>query len=62
MKVCSRCKQAKPRKEFYRHKNYQGGYRSECKQCTTERATLWKNNNPERYLEYQRNWRNEKAE
>ena len=35
-KVCTKCKEYKLLSEFYKHKNYKGGLKSDCKSCHKE--------------------------
>jgi hypothetical protein len=45
---CSACKFDKPEDEFHRNKKMASGRNSQCKQCSKDSVTAWRQNNPER--------------
>jgi hypothetical protein len=53
-KKCSKCKETKPIIDFYKHKDYKHGIRSECKECTDKKNREYYKNNAEKINEYQR--------
>jgi hypothetical protein len=72
VKRCKQCGEAKPLNEFYRDKACRDGLRPECKACNLarrkaayranptpviERAKQWQADNPDRYAERQRAYR-----
>jgi hypothetical protein len=52
MKVCSKCNIEKPFDEFYKHKRFKDGFRSECKNCVKKYKDYNKDKIKEWYLEY----------
>ena len=36
MKLCSRCRELKPKSEFNKHKNLPGGIQCQCRTCTKQ--------------------------
>jgi hypothetical protein len=69
-KNCRICGEWKPLEEFHRAKDMRDGHRNECKLCfkalakarydsrsAVERATQWRRDNPERFREYQKEYR-----
>ena len=46
MKQCTRCKQTKPKTEFYRQSKAKEGYNSWCKQCCREYERIRYDNEP----------------
>lgn len=56
-KFCKSCNSIKSKKEFYKDNSRPCGLKSSCKQCSNERFKSWKNENKERYNEYQREYR-----
>jgi len=57
LKVCSTCKESKPRSEFYKNKSKKDGLHPQCKVCSKENAKNWYKANPERGKENAKNWR-----
>lgn len=52
LKVCSKCKQSKPRSEFHKDKSMKGGLHFHCKVCRREAVKKWREANKERQKEY----------
>ena len=50
-KICFSCKIEKSTEQFFKRKDSPDGFRSDCKQCSTERAKDWRKNHPERTKE-----------
>jgi hypothetical protein len=72
LKKCSKCGELKPLDEFYAAKGGRDGLRGDCKSCFAARhqhwyaenkkkeiarVQAWRETNPEKYAEYQRNYR-----
>ncbi len=47
MKLCSRCKQAKPKSEFYPDPRVGRDLQSNCKQCNKEKQREWRARHPD---------------
>lgn len=54
MKVCFKCKQAKPRNEFYAHPEMGDGLLGKCKECTKADSTATRLARIEHYRQYDR--------
>lgn len=50
MKLCSKCRQAKPLTEFHRNRNSKDGLQSRCKPCHIAGVTAAIKKNPKRHL------------
>jgi hypothetical protein len=48
-KVCPTCGKEKGVERFYKDKHQPNGLKSECKVCSIQRTTLWRNQNSEKY-------------
>lgn len=53
-RYCSTCNKVKPIENFSRNKSNRSGYVYECKSCRAERDREWRDNNPEKVIEYNR--------
>lgn len=47
-RVCRKCGESKPIKDFYRHKDYPGGRKTYCKKCENRMVTEWRRKHPEK--------------
>lgn len=54
MKVCFKCKQSKPRSDFYRHPQMGDGLLGKCKECTKLDATATRLAKIDHYRAYDR--------
>ena len=57
MKTCTRCNEAKERTEFYKDRTKKDGLTSSCKQCARERSRKWREANPEKVVQCNKEWR-----
>lgn len=55
-KRCFACGETKPLDGFHRTKGRADGRKADCKPCATARTRQWRQANPERYSEYQREY------
>ncbi len=55
-KRCTRCKVEKLRTEFYKSKSQSGGYRYECKKCSTILKADYTRRNPKKNCEASKAW------
>jgi len=55
-KICSKCKQLKEINEFYKHKEYLGGYRSQCKDCSRKGNELYRQIHKEEIKKYMKKY------
>ncbi len=53
---CSKCKEVKPKSEFYKNKLKNNGLSSICKKCQAEATKNSRIKNPEKYKEHKKNW------
>lgn len=60
-KVCSKCGQKKPLKEFHKHKTSKYGKRADCKKCHYEQNKRYYKLNAEKNRDYWRKWRKRRA-
>ena len=51
MKTCSKCKETKPKSEFYKSKKSKDGLQSRCNSCNKATVTEWYREDPERARE-----------
>lgn len=51
MKECSKCKELKPKTEFYKHKHMADGLQSYCKSCLKQASKSWDSAHPRRRQE-----------
>lgn len=49
-KVCTKCRENKPIKDFSERKDRKSGYRSECKNCQNITSERWRKNNRSKFL------------
>ena len=56
MKKCSKCKEEKLAKDFYKNKRSKDGLYSCCKSCHKSHVTTWVKNNPDKHGEYVNAW------
>ena len=56
MKECTKCKETKPLTEYYKGKNYKGGYRSQCKVCLKEVKDIYFEKNKDKLKEAKKLW------
>lgn len=56
MKQCNKCKEIKPLTEYYKGKNYKGGYRAQCKVCIKEVVDIYVENNKDKLKKAQKLW------
>jgi len=56
-KWCPKCKQAKKKSEFCKHKGKHDGLHPHCKLCVKEYQKLYREANPEKVRERQKRWR-----
>jgi hypothetical protein len=61
-KVCKKCKIEKSLNDFYVNKNYKGGYRHQCKECSVVAARLHRQKYPDKIKEQQANFRERNKE
>lgn len=65
-KTCTRCHLAKPLASFPWGKDPRlkagGAYKSQCKECATERAAQWQRDNYARAFKTQKQWRTDNRE
>jgi hypothetical protein len=61
-KECSRCHETKLATDFYKHKLTKDGLYPYCKKCNAAGGKKWIERNPERYAEYQAQYRVENEE
>lgn len=54
MKTCSKCRQEKPRSEFYKDRARPDGLYTSCKSCHYERTSTWRRENRELVRERER--------
>ncbi|QJD54050.1 HNH endonuclease [Streptomyces phage Galactica] len=45
LKTCTKCKTAKPRTEFHKHKSCKDGLNSQCKECVRAKVRDWYHEN-----------------
>lgn len=57
MKICSKCKQEKDKKEFYKRKIAKDGLSSWCKTCQNSCSDKWKVSNSDKYIKYHNEYR-----
>lgn len=62
MKQCSRCKEIKPRTEFYKNGKTPDGLRSHCKECNRKLNKDYYERNKEKEIERGRKWAKENPE
>ena len=62
MKICAKCREAKPLTDFYRRKRSKDGRDWYCKLCGKENANAWRLQNHAREREVCRNWRRRNKE
>ncbi len=60
MKKCSKCGETKPLSEYYKHKGMSDGHLNQCKTCVKSRVARHREDNIERFREYDRNRPNHK--
>lgn len=56
MKVCSKCKEEKPLKSFYKRRDRVNGYKSQCISCSNKESKNYYNNNRKKRIEYRRRY------
>ena len=56
MKECNKCKKTKPLTEYYKGKNYNGGYRAQCKVCIKEVVDIYFQKNKDKLQEAKKLW------
>ena len=61
-KTCTKCKETKPVSEFYKDKTKKGGFRPNCKRCTKEQVSLYREHNKEKAAACCRRWRSKNKE
>lgn len=52
MKICSKCKEAKPLSEFFKRASSSDGKTSACKECNKKKTYAWRSANKEKWNEY----------
>ena len=55
MKHCNTCNTTKDLSMFYKCKAKKDGYQSNCKKCHNNSTKRWRNNNLEKYQNYEKN-------
>lgn len=62
MKVCAKCKKAKPLEDFYKNPHYAGGRTAYCKKCLREKQKAYYASHREQVLARQKKERNANLE
>lgn len=62
MKICSKCHAEKPLTDFYKNKNYKGGYTTWCKICHRGFTKQWSKENADNIKEWAKKYYQENKE
>jgi len=62
MKTCTKCLANKPFEDFPKDKYKKSGLKSSCKVCETEKARLFRKNNPDKSREISKKYRQSNSE
>ena len=57
IKICTKCKQEKEYKNYYKDKRNKDGLTSWCKQCIIKSSSIWHKNNPDKAYKSSYNYR-----